>query len=64
MPLTQREYDEEELRSMERRLADLEYRGQQGTLSARGRKYRASLERDIARLRERLSSPDDGAGAP
>jgi hypothetical protein len=55
MPLTQREYDEAELRTLERRLADVIDPARQTTPTAAARDYRESLRRDIARLRERLA---------
>lgn len=56
--LTQREYDESELRELEWRLRDLEDPARQTTPSAAGREYRRKLKEDIDRLRARLASED------
>lgn len=45
----------EELRSCERRLADVTDPGRQTTPSAAGQEFRRKLERDISELRARLS---------
>lgn len=56
---TQREYDLEDLRSLEWRLADVTDPARQTTPSAAGREFRETLKRDIAELRERLASEDE-----
>lgn len=55
--LTQREYDEAELRELRWRLADVMHPGRQVTPSTSGQEYREQLRADIARLEERLALP-------
>ena len=55
MNISQKEYNREELRSLEFRLADIENHSRQVAPSAAGREYRAKLRRDIEILQKRLS---------
>lgn len=59
MTLTQREYDEAELRDLRWKLADVEAPGRQVTPSTSGQEYRRRLREHIAELEERLSSEED-----
>lgn len=55
MPNTELDYVREELRSAERRLADVTDPGRQVIPSPDGQEFRRKLEADISELRERLS---------
>lgn len=60
MPLTQREYDFEELRVLERRLADIENPRRQDTPESFGHEYATELREETKRLRRRLSGEEEG----
>jgi len=53
--MTQREYDEAELETLRRRLADVTAPGRQVPPTPAGQAFRQSLREDIARLERRLS---------
>lgn len=54
MSMSQEDHDRLELRSLERRLADVTNPGRQVTPTTSGQEYRKRLREDIRRLRERL----------
>jgi len=54
--LTERDYDEAELRELRWKLADVSSPGRQVTPSASGQEYRSRLAEDIAELEGRLAS--------
>ena len=54
--LTERDYDEAELRELRWKLADVSSPGRQVTPSASGQEYRRRLSEDIAEFEARLAS--------